>query len=73
MSDYYLWEANLAGSYAREPYTLEEVLATPLFKAMEKEMRSLQEYQVWDLMELPKRRSKWVFNINNEDGNIERY
>ena len=82
MPDYYSCEANLAGSYAQEPYTLEEVLATPekdhWFKAMEKEMRSLQEYQVWDLVELPKGRkpiwSKWVFKIKtNEDGNIERY
>ena len=79
MPDYYSCEENLAGSYAQEPYTLEEVLATPekdhWFKAMEKEMRSLQKYQVWDLVELPKGRkpigSKLVFKIKtNEDGNI---
>ena len=61
---------------------MEEVLSTPekvqWVKAMETEMKSLQENEVWDLVELPRGRnpvgSKWVFKVKtDEDGNIERY
>ena len=82
MPDYFGWEANLAGSCVQEPHTVEEVLSTPekahWVKAMEKEMKSLQENEVWDLVELPRGRkpvgSKWVFKVKtDEDGNVERY
>jgi hypothetical protein len=82
MPDYFSWEANVAGSCVQEPHTVEEVLSTPekvqWVKAMEKEMKSLQENEVWDLVELPRGRkpvgSKWVFKVKtDEDGNIERY
>jgi hypothetical protein len=82
MPDYFGWEANLAGSCVQEPHTVEEVLSTPekahWVKAMEKEMKSLQENEVWDLVELPRGRkpvgSKWVFKVKtDEDGNFERY
>ena len=61
---------------------MEEVLSTPekahWVKATEKEMKSLQENEVWDLVELPRVRkpvgSKWVFKVKtDEDGNVERY
>ena len=61
---------------------MEEVLSTPekahWVKAMEKGMKSLQENEVWDLVELPRGRkpvgSKWVFKVKtDEDGNVERY
>ena len=45
---------------------------------MEKEMKSLEENDVWELVELPSGRkpvgSKWVFKVKtDEDGNVERY
>uniref|UniRef100_A0A1X7TFD5 Reverse transcriptase Ty1/copia-type domain-containing protein n=1 Tax=Amphimedon queenslandica TaxID=400682 RepID=A0A1X7TFD5_AMPQE len=45
---------------------------------MQKEFESLEENQVWDLVELPKDRrvvgSKWVFKRKiGENGKVERY
>ena len=82
MPDYFSWEANLAENCVQEPHTVEEALCTPekahWVKAMEKEMKSLQENRVWDLVELPRSRklvgSKWDFKVkSDEDGNVERY
>ena len=82
MPEYLGWEANLAGSQVQEPHTVGEVQSTPekahWLKAMEKEMKSLRESEVWDLVELPSGRkpvgSKWVFKVKtDEDGNVERY
>ena len=79
MPDYFSWEANLAENCVQEPHTVEEALSTPekahWVKAMEKEMKSLQENRVWDLVELPRSRkpvgSKWVFKVkSDEDGNV---
>ena len=65
-----------------EPSTVEEVLSTPekdcWLEAMEKEMTSLQNNDVWELVDLPEDRkpvgSKWVFKAKtNADGHIERY
>lgn len=47
-------------------------------KAMQKEMDSLEENDVWELVKLPEGRksvgSKWVFKTKmNADGRIERY
>ena len=79
MPDYF---SNVAGTCVQEPLTLEEVLSNPekehWAEAMEKEMKSLQENEVWDLVELPRGRrpvgSKWVFKVKTDkDGNVERY
>ena len=45
---------------------------------MEREMKSLQENEVWELTQLPSGckpvGSKWVFKVKtDEDGNVERY
>ena len=65
-----------------EPTTVEEVLSTPekhcWLEAMEKEMKSLQDNDVWELVDLPEDRkpvgSKWVFKTKTDaDGHIERY
>ncbi len=78
--DYLGWSANLAATC--EPTSVEEVLSTPekyhWLKAMQKEMDSLKENDIWELVKLPEGRktvgSKWVFKTKmNVDGNIERY
>lgn len=65
-----------------EPVTLEEAVGGPdkekWFDAMGKEMKSLQQNDVWDLVQLPKGRnlvgSKWVFKLKTgADGSVERY
>ena len=77
--DYFGWGANIA---IQEPHSVEEVLSTPekahWLDAMEKEIKSLKENDVWDLVELPAGRtavgSKWVFKVKtDEDGKVERY
>ncbi|CAI7816848.1 unnamed protein product [Closterium sp. NIES-54] len=66
----------------REPATLKEVLessdAEEWKKAMESELKSIEENGTWELVELPEGlnaiTSKWLFKINsNADGKIERY
>ena len=67
----------------KEPVTVNEALSSSergkWKKAMEIEMKSIQENDVWDLVELPKHRkaigNKWVFNKCNigVDGSVERY
>lgn len=47
-------------------------------KAMEAEMKSLNDNEVWELVPLPEHRklidSKWVFKIKTDaDGKVERY
>ena len=65
-----------------EPTTVEEVLSTPekdhWYQAMEKEMKSLKDNDIWELVELPKGRkavgSKWVFKAKTDaDGYAERF
>ncbi|CAI7747366.1 unnamed protein product, partial [Closterium sp. NIES-54] len=65
-----------------EPTTLKEALessdAEEWKKAMESELKSIEENGMWELVELPKGRkaitSKWLFKIKfDADGNIERY
>ena len=67
---------------SHEPTTLKEALASPdkakWMKAMEKEMESLYENDVWDLVELPNGQnavgSKWVFKLKvGADGSVERH
>ncbi|CAI7809758.1 unnamed protein product [Closterium sp. NIES-53] len=65
-----------------EPATLKEVLessdADEWKKAMESELKSIEENGTWELVELPEGRkaitSKWLFKIKSDaDGKIERY
>ncbi|CAI7794398.1 unnamed protein product [Closterium sp. NIES-53] len=65
-----------------EPATLTEALessdAEEWKKAMESELKSIEENGTWELVELPEGRkaitSKWLFNIKSDaDGKIERY
>ena len=62
------------------PTTVEEALSTPergcWHDAMEKEMKSLHDNDVWELVELPENRkpvgSKWVFKAKTDtDGHVE--
>ncbi|CAI7742699.1 unnamed protein product [Closterium sp. NIES-54] len=65
-----------------EPATLKEALessdAEEWKKAMESELKSIEESGTWELVEIPEGRkaitSKWLFKIKSDaDGNIERY
>ncbi|CAI7746777.1 unnamed protein product [Closterium sp. NIES-54] len=65
-----------------EPATLKEALessdAEEWKKAMESELKSIEENGAWELVELPEGRkaitSKWLFKIKSDaDGKIERY
>ncbi|CAI7747318.1 unnamed protein product [Closterium sp. NIES-54] len=65
-----------------EPATLKEALessdAEEWKKAMESELKSIEENGTWELLELPEGRkaitSKWLFKIKSDaDGKIERY
>ncbi|CAI7782498.1 unnamed protein product [Closterium sp. NIES-53] len=65
-----------------EPATLKEALessdAEEWKKAMESELKSIEENGMWELVELPEGRkaitSKWLFKIKSDvDGKIERY
>ncbi|CAI7770970.1 unnamed protein product, partial [Closterium sp. NIES-53] len=65
-----------------EPATLKEALessdAEEWNKAMESELKSIEENGTWELVELPEVRkaitSKWLFKIKSDaDGKIERY
>lgn len=79
--DYYgVWVNNIEGQ--GDPLTVDEALIgankDKWKNAMEKEMSSLKENQVWDLVELPKGKkavgSKWVFKRKtDEHGNVTRY
>lgn len=72
----------MAKGQVQEAHTVEGVLSTPekahWLKAMENEMKSLQENDVWELVQLPSGRkpvgSKWVFKVKtDENGKVERY
>ena len=61
---------------------MEEVLSSPKkdcwLKEMEKEMSSVQENEVWELVDLPENckpvGSKWIFKAKtNADDHIDRY
>ncbi|CAI7891190.1 unnamed protein product [Closterium sp. NIES-54] len=65
-----------------EPTTLKEALessdAEEWKKAMESELKSIEENGTWELVELPEGRKaitfKWLFKIKSDaDGKIERY
>ena len=79
--DYYgLPQAHL--TIHREPTTFDEATACPekakWKEAMGKEMKSLEENKVWELIPLPPGKkaigSKWVYKVKtNSDGSFERY
>ena len=75
-------EANTAGELQNEPASIKDVLQSTKrdkwMNAMEQEMKSLKENEVWELVELPKDRKmvgcKWVYKLKcGPDGLIERY
>ena len=80
--DYYGVEANTVGELQNEPASFDDVLQSSKrdkwMNAMEQEMKSLKENEVWEMVELPKDRktvgSKWVYKLKSgPDGSIERY
>ena len=80
--NYYGDRVSLAYSKSPEPLSLREALTSSdkekWTSAMEKEMKSLNENDVWRLVELPKDRkavgSKWVFKLKvGANGSVERY
>ena len=65
-----------------EPTTIDEVLSSPDKKlweeAMQKEMKSIEENDVWDIVELHKGKKtvgcRWVYKKKiGSDGSIKRY
>ena len=80
--DFHGIRINVTSQNPKEPTCIEEAISCPensqWQKAMETEMQSLKENNVWDLVELPKDRkvigSKWVYKVKTgADGLIERY
>ena len=80
--DFYGVEANTVGELQNEPASIEDVLQSPKkdkwMNAMEQEMKSLKENEVWELVELPKDRKtvgcRWVYKLKSgPDGSIDRY
>ena len=80
--DFYGTRVNVVSQSPKEPRSIKEAISSPeklqWEKAMEVEMKSLKENEVWDLVELPKDRkaigSKWVYKVKTgADGSIERY
>ena len=80
--DYYVERVSITKHGLEEPTSVKEALASQQKakweEAMEAEMCSLQDNNVWELVELPKDRkpvgSKWVFKVKtNEDGEVNRY
>lgn len=77
--DYYGFKLYLS---QEESTSVNEALKTPKkdrwLTAMKKEMDSLHQNEVWDLVERPKNRklvsSKWIFKAKtNAEGQVERY
>ena len=80
--DFYGSRVNVTSQNPKEPKSIEEATDCPersqWEKAMEAEMQSLKENNVWDLVELPKGKkaigSKWVYKVKTgADGLMERY
>ena len=80
--DYYGDWINSVEMIDKDPNTVSDALSSPEKQewktAMDKEMQSIYENDVWDLVELPKQRKaigcKWVFKRKvGADGSVERY
>lgn len=73
---FYGYQCNL--THANEPKSVGDALNSPeWFDAMEAEIDSLHDHDIWELVELPEGQklvgSKWVFKVKrNADGSIER-
>ncbi len=73
-TDFYGVRVNIADGEPREPRTVTEARASPQHKewenAMNSEMKSLKQNDVWDLVELPSGKStvgsKWVFKTKSD-------
>ena len=80
--DYFAEQVDLTAG-AEDPKTFQEALAGPdnekWSEAMQREMNSLKQNEVWNLVKLPEGRktvgsNKWVFKTKvGADGGIERY
>ncbi len=80
--NYYLEGASVATSSVEEPSSFQEAVNSQNKAkwelAMESEMRSLKNNDVWELVKLPENRkvvgSKWVFKVKVDgDGCVDRY
>ena len=80
--EYYGMRVNVADHNPKEPLTVKDAFASPdrekWQSAMKKEMESLKDNNVWELVELPKDRkavgSKWVYKVKTDaDSSVERY
>ena len=80
--DYYIEGASVATNMSENPVSFHEAVSGPNSvkwkQAMEREMRSLRENEVWELVELPPDRkvvgSKWVFKVKTDEvGRVDRY
>ena len=79
--DYFVEGVSVASS-EEEPRSFREAISSPSKakweRAMEVEMKSLQDNNVWELVKLPEGRkcvgSKWVYKVKVDgDGHVERY
>ena len=79
---FYGTRVNASSQNPKEPKSIEEAVSGPeksmWEKAMEVEMQSLEENNIWDFVELPEGRraigSKWVYKVKTgADGLIELY
>ena len=76
--DYYGFQCSTGESEVKEPKSVSDALKSQKWvNAMQSEIDSLHEHDVWELVELPEGRkcvgSKWVFKVKkNADGSIER-
>lgn len=80
--DYYGTWIHTAKELGEEPVTVKEAMSSPESEkwkdAMEKELRSIEANEVWELVELPKLKKtigcKWVYKRKvDADGSVERY
>ena len=80
--DFYGIRVNVSSEKPSEPVTIEEATAcsekAEWMQAIETEMKSLKENDVWELVELPTGRktvgSKWVYKVKTgAHGSVERY
>ena len=78
--EYYIG-ASVVRDGLEEPATVKEAFSSrekdEWEKAMEMEMQSLRDNDVWELVEPPKDRkvvgSKWVFKVKPDNGHVEHY
>ena len=78
----YLHESEFDLSIDNDPISFSQAIkgdnSTKWLDAMKEELKSMNDNEVWDLVELPKESKrvgcKWVFKTKRDsNGNIERY